>query len=435
MALVAVENPRSAGWMGEPSTSPNFVIRSLQSGARWIAAIIRIVLVSLWNLAASLVDHVVPLIFKLAIRNLFHDRIRFAATIIGIVFSIMLVIVQMGLFVSFRHMIAAMIDHAPADLWIVSKGADCFEYNSILDDAERFRALSVPGVADVTPLAVGFAEWRVRGGKVTPVFVIGSAPNRDGLHPWNLVAGDLHALLIPDAVAIDRTYSGQLESKSVGDVAEIRNRRVRVLAVTNGIRSFTTTPYVFAPIDRARAYIGMSPSKDSYLLVRVETGFDVDGVRRRLQETVSNADILTPDDFRKRSRTFWLFGTGAGAALFAGALLGIVVGTVVVAQTLYASTKDHLTEFATLRAIGSSGGYIRAVIVIQALVNAVIGFCIAAGIGTLVVKVTAESALPISMPSSLTWGLLLMTIVMCVLAAISAIAKVMRVDPAMVFTR
>lgn len=37
----------------------------------------------------------VPLIFKLAARNLFHDRLRLAATITGIVFSIVLVTVQM----------------------------------------------------------------------------------------------------------------------------------------------------------------------------------------------------------------------------------------------------------------------------------------------------------------------------------------------------
>ena len=91
--------------------------------------------------------------------------------------------------------------------------------------------------------------------------------------------------------------------------------------------------------------------------------------------------MLTPAEFRERSRAFWLFGTGAGAALFAGALLGVIVGTVIVAQTLYSSTKDHLNEFATLRAIGSSRDYIYKVIICQALLSAVIGFGLAALIG------------------------------------------------------
>src|SRR6202034_4564334 len=119
----------------------------------------------------------------------------------------------------------------------------------------------------------------------------------------------------------------------------------------------------------------------SYLLVHVAPGTDIAGVRTRLLASLSKVEVLTPSQFSSRSRAFWLFGTGAGAALFAGALLGAIVGTVIVAQTLYSSTKDHLNEFATLRAIGSSSGYINKVIICQALLNSVIGFAVAAGIG------------------------------------------------------
>src|SRR6516162_9644139 len=70
---------------------------------------------------------VVPLVVKLAAKNLFHDRVRFIATLVGIVFSIVLVSVQMGLFLSFGTMVTTMIDHAPADLWIMPLGTKCFE--------------------------------------------------------------------------------------------------------------------------------------------------------------------------------------------------------------------------------------------------------------------------------------------------------------------
>ena len=43
---------------------------------------------------------------------------------------------------------------------------------------------------------------------------------------------------------------------------------------------------------------------------------------------LTKAEVLTAAEFRSRSRSFWLFGTGAGAALFAGAMLAMVVGTV-----------------------------------------------------------------------------------------------------------
>ena len=190
---------------------------------------------------------------------------------------------------------------------------------------------------------------------------------------------------------------------------------------------------VFTLLDRAQAYMATSPNKVSYFLVHVAAGTDISAVRQQLLANLSNVEVLTPDEFRHRSRAFWLFGTGAGAALFAGALLGAIVGTVIVAQTLYSSTKDHLSEFATLRAIGSSNLYIYKVIICQALLSAVIGFSLAACIGLIIVKSTAETALPILMTPGLTLGLFLLTVVMCVASAVAAIAQVLRIDPAMVF--
>jgi putative ABC transport system permease protein len=113
----------------------------------------------------------------------------------------------------------------------------------------------------------------------------------------------------------------------------------------------------------------------------------------------------------------------------------VIVGTVIVAQTLYSSTKDHINEFATLRAIGSSRGYIYKVIIWQAMLNAVIGFGLAALVGLAVVKATATSALPIVITPELGVSLFVLTIVMCVVSAIAAIMKVTRIDPAQVFTR
>jgi putative ABC transport system permease protein len=313
-------------------------------------------------------------------------------------------------------------------------GTKCFEDPSQLDEQQRFRALSISGVAEAVPVVIGFAQWRLPSGNTTPVFVVGSNFRSGGLSPWNLVAGSLDSLEVPGAVAVDRSYSDRLGISGLGARGEIRDQKAQVMALTSGIRSFTTTPYVFAPLDRARAYTGVSANKATYYLVHLAPAADVEAVRSRLRAD-PDIEVLTPAEFRDRSRSFWLFGTGAGAALFAGALLGIIVGTVIVAQTLYASTKDHINEFATLRAIGSSGTYIHKVIICQALLSAIIGFCIASGVGFLIVTKTTDTALPITMTPGLTLALFGLAVVMCVLSAIGAIVKVIRIDPAMVFTR
>ena len=145
--------------------------------------------------------------------------------------------------------------------------------------------------------------------------------------------------------------------------------------------------------------------------------------------------MLTQHEFRKRSVDYWLFQTGAGAALIAGAALGMIVGIVIVAQTLYSSTKDHLNEFATLRALGASAGYIHKVILIQAMLSAVIGYGIGMVLSLLVIWASKDSTLFIVMTPGLALLLFALTIGMCVLAAVSAIFKVTRIDPAGVFSR
>ena len=89
-------------------------------------------------------------------------------------------------------------------------------------------------------------------------------------------------------------------------------------------------------------------------------------------------------------------------ALIGGAILGTLVGTVIVAQTLYSSTKDHINEFATLRALGSSSGYIHRVILAQAALSAVIGYVARHDpLPWLIVFERAKSPLPIVMTPGL----------------------------------
>ena len=375
------------------------------------------------------------LTLTLASRNLFHDTLRFVATMVGIVFSVVLVMVQMGLFFGFGHMVTTMIDHAATDLWVVPKNVKCFEDPSLIDLKLRNKIATLDGVATVVPLVIGFSDWRLESGEMTPVFVVGSDLRDGAMQPWNLVEGNVQALSQGFSVAVDRSYFDRLGVTGIGSQAEIRGKKVKVVALTDGIRSFTTTPYIFVDAKNARGFTGTPGDRASDLLVRLKPDADRGTVVQAIRGQIGDAEVLTTDEFRKRSRSFWLFGTGAGAALFAGALLGVIVGTVIVAQTLYSSTKDHLNEFATLRAMGSSNGYIYHVIIHQALINAVVGFAIASGIGALVVQMTAKSALPIVITNWLIAALAALTVVMCVTSALGAIFRVVRIDPAAVFMR
>lgn len=377
------------------------------------------------------------MILTLAMRNLFHDRVRLAVTLVGILFSIVLVAVQLGLYFGSSRMITANIDHAKADLWITAFGAKSYEDGGLLlTPRERHVALATPGVKAVVPLVVAFAEWRKPAGGSTRVVVVGADAEDGGLQPWSLVSGNWLDIKSPESIAVDKSYLGELAISGIGDTAQIATGRVRVRALTEGIRSFTQAPYVFTPIARARQLLGVDNDKTTFFLVQLAPGADALAVRRDLARRLDGgSEVLTTEEFRDRSLKQWLFRTGAGIALIGGALLGTLVGTVIVAQTLYSSTKDHINEFATLRALGSSSAYIHQVILAQAALSAVIGYVLGMALALSVVAASQSSPLPIVMTPMLAGFLFALTLGMCAISALSAIVKVTKIDPVVVFNR
>ena len=377
----------------------------------------------------------VPMVVKLAYRNLFHDRLSFFVTIVGIVFSVVLVAIQTGIYLGSEKKIAAIIDQAPADLWVVPLGTKSFDDPSVLSGRERHMILSTPGVARAEDIVVSFGRWRKPEGGTTTVIIVGTGADSDYILPWNIVEGSREALEAPNTVGIDQSYFPDLGITKLGDRAEINGVNVEIATLTKRVRSFTTLPYVFTSIEEARRLTGAGQDQATYERVQLADGANLETVRAEITARLPDTEVITQDEFRKRSQAYWLFQTGAGAALIAGAVLGLIVGVVIVAQTLYASTKDHINEFATLRALGAGAGYIVKVILMQAVLSGLIGYLLGITLALGVIHAAQDTKLNVVMTPELALTLFAVTIGMCIFAALSAIIKVVRIDPAVVFSR
>ena len=57
---------------------------------------------------------------------------------------------------------------------------------------------------------------------------------------------------------------------------EMNGRRARVVGFTHGIRSFTTSPYVFTTFKRAQEYSGLAEDQTIFILVKLAPGADLD---------------------------------------------------------------------------------------------------------------------------------------------------------------
>jgi putative ABC transport system permease protein len=369
----------------------------------------------------------------LAQRNLFHDKVRLTVTLTGIVFAVVLIVVELGLFVGFTQTTSNLIDNSGADLWVTSKNVTYVEQGFPFSERKLYQIRAIPGVADAQKYITHWTGWKRPDGGQESVQIVGFNPDSALGQPWNLVEGRVADVKRPDAVIVDELYKQKLGVTRVDEVFEINGRRARVVGFTRGIRAFTTSPYVFTTFKRSQEYAALGEAQTIFVLVKTAPGADVQQVRREILAGVKDVEVFTSAKFSRMTQFYWMFTTGAGVAVLLAALLGLVVGFVVVAQTIYATTVDHQKEFGTLKAIGAPNSYVYKVIIKQAAISAVIGYVLGMIVSSFVVHASQRGGAAILLPWPMAAGMFFLTLAMCIGAASVSINKVTRLDPAIVF--
>ena len=369
----------------------------------------------------------------LARRNLFHDRGRLAVTLTGIAFSVVLMVVQWGLFRGFSTSTTNVIDHSNADIWITAKNTAYIEQALPFNERKYYLVLATPGVAMAAKYIERFATWKQPNGRSESIAVVGCDPDVPLGVPWNLVAGDALQLKQPDTVIVDRIYVEKLGAPTLHSRAEINGHRARVVGFTHGIHAFTTSPYIFTTFKNALDYTGMSDDQLNFVLVKAAPGVDIKKLKADLQARLPDNDVYKTAEFSAMTRHYWMFTTGAGVAVLMAAVLGLIVGIAVVAQTIYATTMDHIREYGTLKAMGAPNSYVLGVIMTQAAIAAVFGYALGMAVSLFVVRGGESGGAYVLLSWQTAVGMMFLTMAMCISAAVVSVNKILSLDPAIVF--
>ena len=368
---------------------------------------------------------------RLAWRNLIHDRMRFVVTIIGIAFATFLMVFQGSLFTGFVGASSKVIEATAAELWVVPRGVSCVEFGAPLPQRFRDLAQGVPGVARVERLAAGYVTYQKPSGLRESVFLLGADPGNPHF-PTPFLNGAGGAAL-SETLLVDKSNAAKLEAVGGATEVEVNMRRARVGGVIEGFGSFLGAPYVFTGYTDATGYLGLGDEETMFLLAHIAPGHEVETVRRALQARLPEADVLTRAEFTRRSQFFWVVKTGAGGALLTAGLLGFIVGLVIVSQNIYATTMENLEEFATLKAIGAPAAYVRGVVLNQALISGAAGATLGLLATFPLVKLTLRFISWVYTPWWLPLGMIVVSLVMCALASIVSVKKVIALEPGRVF--
>ena len=370
--------------------------------------------------------------WSIAVETLVADRGKLLTALVGVVFSIVLVNVQGGLFLGFINKAGLLADCGEADIWVGHKKMYNVEFP--LDIPRRWvhRLRSIQGVSRAEPHTIGQTNMTLPGGGFELVVVVGVDRESRLGNAWNVVRGRPDAILKPDGVIIDECDLDKLEYPKMGEVRELAGRRARVVGFSHGIKSFLVTPYVFTTHERAAAYLGKDPSLCSYYLVQLEPGADAHQVCEAIRRRVPHLDVFPRNVYSRITANYWLTRSGLGISFGAATLIGLFVGLVMVAQTLYALVLDRLTEFGTLKAIGATERQIYRILFLQATIMAIVGSLIGL---VLVAGIQHLYSTPIALilvPWWLSLGSCALVLVICLIASLLPYLRIRKIDPVMV---
>jgi putative ABC transport system permease protein len=373
-------------------------------------------------------------VVDLALKTLLHDKLRFAITVAGVAFAVTLVLVQGGLFVGILDNATVTIEHLDADLWITSKNTPNLDFVHDFPESYVNRVRETDGVDRADNLILSFANVNLPTGAQETAIVYALEDFRAWHFPWDLREGSTDDLKRGQYVIFDDSAVKRFGAFDVGDYREIQGQRFKIIGRTHGAKSFTTTPIVFMDYDRVQS---LNPAllrgNTSYVLVKAKPGADVGALKAAIAARLPYNDVYTRAEWISRTRNYWIVNTGIGFNAFLTVFLGCLVGIVVVAQTLYTSTMEHIKEFGTVKAIGGSNADIYRILARQAAVSAVVGFLLGLipsfGLRPLVEKADLKLIIPAEFTGIVFAG----TLVLCLAAAMISFRKVASIDPGLVF--
>jgi putative ABC transport system permease protein len=364
-----------------------------------------------------------------ALKTLLADRRKLFIALIGVIFSLVLVNIQGGMFIGLIRKSTLLVDNCAADIWVGHRGVKNADITADIPVSWIYRVRGVPGVARAEPYVVSGGMLELRNGDFEGVLVVGcdSASMLGG--PWSFAEGDINRLREPDAVTIDRLDESRLANPKIGELLEINGNKARITAKTDGIVGFITTPYVFTTLERARLYTRIPEGHCSYFLVTLETGYNIDAVVSEIQRRLSYADVYPASDFSWKTRMYWIVRTGLGMSFGSSTLLGLAVGLMMVAQSLYAFVLDHLENYAALKAIGATDRQIAGILMTQGVVIATLGCVVGHLFSWLIVVLVSSPQLTIAVTPILQIAATVMAFSICLISSLLPIGRIRNVDP------
>lgn len=371
-----------------------------------------------------------------------HRPLRLLVALLGISFAVLLIMMQLGFRSALFESAVRYHERLNYDIALFSTDSVFIVRPQPFSIRRLYQALGDADVTAVSPLYIFPAVWKnpwnndrrsISAYGFNPEDPILDTPgfeeHRRKLRKHDVVLFDARSR--PEFGPVADAVSG---GEAV--VTEVNDREIEVVGLFEMGTSFGIDGAIMTSSDNwLRLFPERSRNDIQLGLIELREGADANAARDRLRAYLPrDVLVMTKADFVEREKEYWNSATPIGYIFAFGAIMGFVVGAIIVYQILFADVSEHLNEYATLRALGYPNRFVSGIVIQQAVILGVLGFLPGlAAVAWLYGKAAAATNLPLYVTSDRSLTVFIMTLAMCAISALLALRKVRRLDPAEVF--
>ncbi len=374
-----------------------------------------------------------------------REKTRLAVALVGIAFADILMFFQLGMLDALFDSVVKPYAALQGDLFLINPLFESLGTVRSFPRKQLYQAAGVAGVESINYLYVAQGEWRnsqTLKNQATIVFAINPYNSAIALPDIQANNNEFNNLKLLNRLLYDRAGAEQYYGNVVGQLqqsgsvpVQFNDFQTQVVGTFVMGASFSANGNVITSHSTfLRLFPERQPSDIDIGAIKLKPEENVEEVKAAMQSKLKDVLVLTHGEFIEHEKKYWETTSPIGFLFGFGAIIGFVVGTIIVYQILYSDVSDHLPEYATLKAMGYSDGYLIGVLLQEALIMAVLGFIPGFVISIGLYSVAASATfLPIGMTASRAGLVLTLTVVMCAASGAIAMRKLQSADPADIF--
>jgi putative ABC transport system permease protein len=373
-------------------------------------------------------------ILRIAYKLLVNDKGKFAALLLGITFSVFLMIQMTSMFAGMMKKASATVMNTGAKVWVMDRAVTNVSSAIPMPDYMLDAVRSIEGVKFAVPLYSGAGLVKLKSGTYQPVTVLGLDDTSLFGRPA-LIEGKIEDIYAENGFVVvkDEEFM-KLENPKMGTEFEINDNRGVIVGIARVPASgLFGIPTLYTTFNRAIQYIPSMRYTVSYIIVEPTSPAAIPHIRDEVDRL--GYDVLTEQGFIDKITDWYMFHTGMGTNLVLMTAISFIVGMSISGQAFYTFTLENLEKFGALKAIGAKNHELVVMLLFQACLTALSGYGLGIGLCAGLIAL-AKLKVP-DYASIITYDNLLLALGMVlIIAAFSgylAVRKVLHIEPFDIF--